>query len=197
MLGFVCFDDAKVLAAAKDVVTAGGLLWTPALQLGFETTLKDPQRRMAMELSMSSGTAQHVVTFALTSSPQTPIEYDVPAVKRRIADKLTQLGLKADLAIFDQMTTTNLPPSRFDALFPQMGQTSDPNVLAYFAQHLRVPSPAITADIPALLQHPEQQHALRTAITTAAIDPRQKPELEQFFRDLGAKGLAPFFLNQR
>ncbi len=196
MLGFICFDDAKMLATVKDTVTAGGIRWTPALQLDFETSINDPQRRRALESSMSAGTSQRVVAFTQVTNTQTPIEYDVPAVKRRVEDKLAQLGLSADLTFFDQLTPANVPPRQFDGYMSMLTTAQDSEVLSYFARAIGVASPAITLDISRLLQRSEQQHVLRTAMTTTAVDPSQKVEIEKFFVDLGARGLTSYEARQ-
>ncbi len=198
MLGFVLFDDKQLMAAAERAVAEGGLVWNPAVQQGFDAAIKDPAKRLAVEMALSSGTSKNVGAFVQGALGNlTGVDYDVARVKTRVAARLEQLGLKADIAFVDAITPQTVPPQNLDAYLTQMGQVQDAQALVNLARALGVASPAVTADIAALLKQPEQQQALTTALNTGAIDPKQKGELEKFFVELGTKGMTALELRQQ
>jgi hypothetical protein len=152
---------------------------------------------LAVEQALSSGTSKNVGAFVQAATGSlSGVNYDVAKVKGRVEAKLAQLGLQADLAFLDAVTPAKVPPQNLDAFITQMPQLQDAQVLSQLSRALGVASPSITVDVKALLTQPEQQQALQTSMTTGAIDPSQRAELEAFFVDAGAKGLTALEVRQ-
>ena len=198
MLGFVTFDDKKLLAMSQLAIETGGFKWTPALEQAFTTSMATPAQRLRIEQGLANGAAKNVFTWVQQATGAVAaLEYDVAKVKDRVKGRLEQLGFAPDasmLAMFDAITTQKVTPQYLDHYLQQMQGVNDAQVLQTFAQVLGVsPAPVPKADLQRLLDGVEHGRAIIARnLETAAVDAKHAAEVEAFLGKAVAAGMTMF-----
>jgi hypothetical protein len=186
-LGLVHFDDAGMRASLKSKIVDAGFEWTPELKKAVEDSVADSARRTNLDIALVNGQANNINTLCqhLQVNVAT-LKYDLGKVKKRVKDKLHELGYESSAPIeqmFDKMTTTNIPPAHFEQFLQRMPQYQDAQVMTQFAQKLGVsPAPAPTGDAKRLFSGSWGQ-MLEQKLDQAFVDKSCVPALEKFFID--------------
>ena len=193
LLGLIYTTDAKLLAGLQQMIETAGYKWTPALKTAFEAAVADPAKKNAIDQNLINGNQLNVTRFLQSTVGNQALEYDLPAIKKRVAGHLAQLGYATTPEIdtmLDGVTAQKIAPATFEQYLARMVNYQDANVMSQFAQSLGVnPVPAPQADLASLLgPHAASGMVLRQHLTALNADPKQAAEIEQFFLDAGKAG---------
>lgn len=198
MMGLVFFDDSKVLDGAKSAVQDAGFKWTAPVKAAFEAAVADPSKRIDIETAFGNGTTKNIANFVqLAGVPPNDLEYNVSALKRRVAGALEGIGLKDTPEIrkmLDGADAKRLPPQNLDSFLTRLPSYQDAQAMQQIAQALGVNPPPVPAQNPEALFGDKSTvgSQMRTKLEAAQVAPGQADAIEDLLREVAKAGAGAF-----
>ncbi len=192
VLGLVFLDDKKLLGGLEEMVKESGYQWNQATEQAFTTAISDATRRRNLEAALVQGQGRNLPNLVRSYVANAALEYDVAAMKKRVAGTLAQAGLKSNAqvdAMLDQLTAAKLNPLNFESYLANIQSQRQAQVFAQMASSLGVsPAPVPDADLKKLFGDSLYGEKIAAALERHSADAAQQGEIEKFYSEAAQKG---------